>query len=166
MKLENLNADEFQNAMCLLADVAEDVMNGELGAKAKAAYAKFRSDSAKAKAKATAKAKGDPEAAKAAATAEVNGLAVDMVVGLLPDVLRQGGEISYKLLAALDGQTLEEYKADFTVKKWVNDIKDVIDGIDDIKDVLAPFLDSRRGPISHMALSGRVRRATACSPFL
>lgn len=141
MKLENLNADEFQNAMCLLADVAEDVMNGELGAKAKAAYAKFRSDSAKAKAKAkaTAKAKGDPEAAKVAAIAEVNGLAVDMVVVLLPDVLRQGGEISYKLLAALDGQTLEEYKADFTVKKWVNDIKDAIDGIDGIKDVLAPF---------------------------
>lgn len=135
MKLDNLNADEFQNAMCLLADVAEDVMNGELGAKAKAAYAKLRSDSAKAK----AKAKGDPEAAKAAATAEVNGLAVDMVAGLLPDVLRQGGEISYKLLAALDGQTLEEYKADFTVKKWVNDIKDAIDGIDGIKDILAPF---------------------------
>lgn len=137
MKLENLNADEFQNAMCLLADVAEDVMNGELGAKAKAAYAKFRSDSAKAKA--TAKAKGDPEAAKAAATAEVNGLAVDMVAGLLPDVLRQGGEISYKLLAALDGQTLDEYKACFTVKKWVNDIKDAVDGIDGIKDILAPF---------------------------
>lgn len=141
MKLDNLTADEFQNAMCLLADVAEDVMNGELGAKAKASYAKFRSDSAKAKAKAkaTAKAKGDPEAAKAAATAEVNGLAVDMVTGLLPDVLRQGGEISYKLLAALDGQTLEEYKAEFTVKKWVNDIKDAIDGIDGIKDILAPF---------------------------
>lgn len=138
MKLENLTADEFQNAMCLLADVAEDVMNGELGAKAKAAYAKFRADSAKAKAKANAKVKGDPEAAKIAA-AEVNGLAVDMVVGLLPDVLRHGGEISYKLLAALDGQTLEEYKADFTVKKWVNDIKDAIDGIDGIKDVLAPF---------------------------
>lgn len=133
MKLENLTADEFQNAMCLLADVAEDVMNGELGAKAKASYAKFRSDSAK------AKVKGDPEAAKAAATAEVNGLAVDMVAGLLPDVLRQGGEISYKLLAALDGQTLEEYKADFTVKKWVNDIKAAIDGIDGIKDILAPF---------------------------
>ena len=49
MKLDNLNADEFQNAMCLLADVAEDVMNGELGTKAKASYAKFRSDSAKAK---------------------------------------------------------------------------------------------------------------------
>ena len=59
MKLENLNADEFQNAMCLLADVAEDVMNGELGAKAKAAYAKFRSDSAKAKAKADAEAKAE-----------------------------------------------------------------------------------------------------------
>lgn len=141
MKLENLNADEFQNAMCLLADVAEDVMNGELGAKAKAAYAKFRADSAKAKAKAkaSAKVKGDPEAAKVAAASEVNGLAVDMVVGLLPDVLRQGGEISYKLLAALDGQTLEEYKAEFTVKKWVNDIKDAIDGIDGIKDILAPF---------------------------
>ena len=39
MKLNNLNADEFQNTMCLLADVAEDVMNGELGAKAKAAAA-------------------------------------------------------------------------------------------------------------------------------
>lgn len=135
MKLENLNADEFQNAMCLLADVAEDVISGELGAKAKAAYAKFRADSAKA----NAKVKGDPEAAKVAAASEVNGLAVDMVAGLLPDVLRQGGEISYKLLAALDGQTLEEYKADFTVKKWVNDIKDAIDGIDGIKDILAPF---------------------------
>ena len=54
-------------------------------------------------------------------------------------MLRQCGEISYKLLAALDGQTLEEYKADFTVKKWVNDIKDAIDGIDGIKDILAPF---------------------------
>lgn len=140
MKLDNLNADEFQNAMCLLADVAEDVMNGELGAKAKASYAKFRSDSAKAKAKATAKAKGDPEAAKAAATAEVNGLAVDMVVGAsCPTCCARAGEISYKLLAALDGQTLEEYKADFTVKKWVNDIKDAIDGIDGIKDILAPF---------------------------
>lgn len=140
MKLDNLTADEFQNAMCLLADVAEDVMNGELGAKAKASYAKFRSDSAKAKAKAQlAEANGDPEAAKAAATAEVNGLAMDMVAGLLPDVLRQCGEISYKLLAALDGQTLEEYKAEFTVKKWVNDIKDAIDGIDGIKDILAPF---------------------------
>ena len=30
MKLDNRNADEFQNAMCLLADVAEDVMNGLL----------------------------------------------------------------------------------------------------------------------------------------
>lgn len=114
-------------------------MNGELGAKAKAAYAKFRADSAKAKAKANAKTKGDHEAAKVAAANEVNGLAVDMVMGLLPDVLRQGGEISYKLLAALDGQTLEEYKAAFTVKKWVNDIKDAIDGIDGIKDILAPF---------------------------
>lgn len=139
MKLENLNADEFQNAMCLLADVAEDVMGGELGTKAKAAYTQFRADAAKAKAKAKDEAKGDQEAANEATTAEVNGLAVDLVVSLLPDVLRQGGEISYKLLAALDGQTLEEYKADFTVKKWVNDIKDAIDGIDGIKDILAPF---------------------------
>ena len=139
MKLEELNADEFQNAICLLADVAEDVMTSELGTKAKAAYAKFRADSAKAKAKAKAEAKGDTEAANAAAVEEVNGLAVDLVVGLLPDVLRQGGEVSYKLLAALDGQTLEEYKASFTVKKWVADIKAAIDGIDGIKDVLAPF---------------------------
>lgn len=139
MKLEELNADEFQNAICLLADVAEDVMTGELGTKAKAAYAKFRTDSAKAKSKAKAEAKGDPEAANAAATEEVNGLAVDLVVKLLPDVLRQGGEISYKLLAALDGQTLEEYKACFSVKKWVADIKAAIDGIEGIKDILAPF---------------------------
>lgn len=139
MKLDELNADEFVNAICLIAEVAEDVLDGELGAKAKAAYAKFRTDSAKVKAKAKAEAKDDTEAANAAATEEVNGLAVDMVVDLLPDVLRQGGEISYKLLAALDGQTLEEYKADFTVKKWVNDIKDAIDGIDGIKDILAPF---------------------------
>ncbi len=139
MKLEELNADEFMNAICLIAEVVEDVLDGELGVKAKAAYAKFRTDSAKAKAKAKAEAKGDTEAANAAATEEVNGLAVDMVVDLLPDVLRQGGEVSYKLLAALDGQTLEEYKACFSVKKWVADIKAAIDGIEGIKDVLAPF---------------------------
>lgn len=139
MKLENLNADEFQNAMCLLADVAEDVMNSELGAKAKAAYAKFRSDSAKAKAKATAKAKGRPRGREGSRNRRGQRPRRGHGGGASADVLRQGGEISYKLLAALDGQTLEEYKADFTVKKWVNDIKDAIDGIDGIKDVLAPF---------------------------
>lgn len=137
MKLDELNADEFVNAICLIAEVTDDVLNGELGAKAKAAYAKFRTDSAKAKAK--AEAKGDEEAAKTAAAEEVNGLAVDMVVDLLPDVLRQGGEVSYKLLAALDGQTLEEYKACFSVKKWVADIKAAVDGLEGIKDILAPF---------------------------
>ena len=128
MNIENLNAEQFETSMGLIADVAEEVMGGELGEKLKGAFGEYRAEVKRAK-------QEDPDGAEAKA----NDLAVDMVADVLPDLLRQGTEISYKLLAALDGQTLEEYKACFTVKKFAEDIKAAVEGAKGLKDVLAPF---------------------------
>lgn len=128
MNIENLNAEQFETSMGLLADVAEEVMGGELGEKLKGAFGEYRAEVKKAK-------QEDPDGAEAKA----NDLAVDMVADVLPDLLRQGTEISYKLLAAFDGQTLDEYKACFTVKKFAGDIKAAVEGAKGLKDVFAPF---------------------------
>lgn len=123
MNIENLNADQFQNSMALLADVAEEALKGELGTRFKAAIADYRTK---------AKASGDE--------VEVTGLALDTMGELVPVLLREGGELSYKLLAALDGQTLDEYKGCFTVRKYAADIKAAVDGAATLKEIVAPFL--------------------------
>lgn len=131
MNIENLNADQFETSMALLADVSQEVMTGPLGAKVKQAFTAYR-DGAKAAKEAAG---GDEKAAEA----EVTSLAMDMMGELLPELLRSGTEVSYKLLAALDGQTLDEYRACFTVKKYLEDIKAAVAASKEIKDMLAPF---------------------------
>lgn len=131
MNIDNLTADQFATSMSLLGDVSKEVMTGPLGAKVKQAFTEYR-DGAKA---AKAAAGDDKEAAEAAVTS----LAMDMLGELLPELLHGGTEVSYKLLAALDGQTLDEYKACFTVKKYVADIREAVAAAGELKDVLAPF---------------------------
>ena len=131
MNIDNLTADQFETSMALIGDVAQEVMTGPLGSKVKEAFTAYRDGAKKAK-----EAAGDDEKA---AEAAVTSLAMDMLGELLPELLHQGTEVSYKLLAALDGQTLDEYKACFTVKKYVADIKDAVAATGELKDVLAPF---------------------------
>lgn len=130
MRIDEFTADEFLTAAQLLAEVAEEAAGGELGGQVKRAFVSYR---AAAKA---AKAEGGDEAE---VNAKVEMEAVDMVAGLLPALLREGSELSLKLLAAFDGQTLEEYKACFSMAKYAADIKAALDGIDSVKEIAAPF---------------------------
>lgn len=127
MRIDKFTADEFLTSAQLLAEVAEEAMGGKLGEELKRSYMSYR---------AAAKAEGgDEDEVKA----KVEVQAVDMLGGLLPVLLREGGELSLKLLAALDGQTLDEYKACFTMAKYAADIKAALGGIDTVKEVAAPF---------------------------
>lgn len=130
MRIDEFTADEFLTATQLLAEVAEEAAGGELGGQVKRAFVSYR---AAAKA---AKAEGGDEAD---VNAKVEMEAVDMVAGLLPALLRAGGELSFKFLAALDGQTLEEYKACFSMAKYADDIKAALKGADSVKEIAAPF---------------------------
>lgn len=130
MRIDEFTADEFLTAAQLLAEVAEEAAGGELGGQVKRAFVSYR---AAAKA---AKAEGGDEAD---VNAKVEMEAVDMVAGLLPALLRAGGELSFKFLAALDGQTLEEYKACFSMAKYADDIKAALKGADSVKEIAAPF---------------------------
>ncbi len=131
MRIDEFTADEFLTSAQLLAEVAEEAMGGKLGEEVKRAFVSYRAAAKAAKAEA-----GDDEAE---AKAKVEMEAVDMVAGLLPVLLREGGELSLKFLAALDGQTLEEYKACFSMAKYAADIKAALDGIDSVKEIAAPF---------------------------
>lgn len=130
MRIDEFTADEFLTSAQLLAEVAEEAMGGKLGEEVKRAFVSYRSAAKAAKAEA-----GDEAEVKAKVEME----AVDMVAGLLPVLLREGGELSLKFLAALDGQTLEEYKACFSMAKYAADIKAAVDGIDSVKEIAAPF---------------------------
>ena len=130
MRIDEFTADEFLTSAQLLAEVAEEAMGGKLGEEVKRAFVSYRAAAKAAKAEA-----GDEADAKAKVEME----AVDMVAGLLPVLLREGGELSLKFLAALDGQTLEEYKACFSMAKYAADIKAALDGIDSVKEIAAPF---------------------------
>lgn len=131
MRIDEFTADEFLTSAQLLAEVAEEAMGGKLGEELKRSYMSYRAAAKAAKAEA-----GDDEAE---AKAKVEMEAVNMLGGLLPVLLREGGELSLKLLAALDGQTLDEYKACFTMAKYAADIKAALGGIDTVKEVAAPF---------------------------
>ncbi|MFR5194243.1 MAG: hypothetical protein ACLTEX_02665 [Eggerthella lenta] len=131
MRIDEFTADEFLTSAQLLAEVAEEAMGGKLGEELKRSYMSYRAACKAAKAEA-----GDDETE---AKAKVEMEAVDMVAGLLPVLLREGGELSLKLLAALDGQTLDEYKACFTMAKYAADIKAAVDSIDSVKEIAAPF---------------------------
>lgn len=130
MRIDEFTADEFLTSAQLLAEVAEEAMGGKLGEELKRSYMSYRAAAKAAKAEG-----GDEDEVKA----KVEVQAVDMLGGLLPVLLREGGELSFKFLAALDGQTLEEYKACFTMAKYAADIKAALDGIDTVKEVAAPF---------------------------
>lgn len=130
MRIDEFTADEFLTSAQLLAEVAEEAMGGKLGEEVKRAFVSYRAAAKAAKAEA-----GDEAEVKAKVEME----AVDMVAGLLPVLLREGGELSLKFLAALDGQTLEEYKACFSMAKYAADIKAAVDGIDSVKEIATPF---------------------------
>lgn len=129
MRIDSLNADEFMRALALAGEAVGNVVNGKLGADIKADISAQRLKSAEL----------DEDARKADSEA----WALDMLVRYIPRIMRENVEDAYKLLAAVDGQTLEEYKAAFTPVKFMSDINSLMRAFNEdgeLRQLIAPFL--------------------------
>lgn len=124
MRINELGADEFMAAMAQLGDAVDGIINGECGKGILADFAAFQALPAnERKGKATA-------------------WAVGLLAKYLPELMRSNVEDVYRVLAACDGQTLDEYKAAFSVKKLTGDIaalKAALGEGGELKGLVAPF---------------------------
>ena len=124
MRINELTADEFTASAALLGEAVEGILNGELGTKLKSDVAERRSNSGEEKTDAVE-------------------WAVDVVSSYIPMLLKSNVGDVYKLLAACDGQTVDEYKACFTPAKLMQDVAALKDALKDggeLRDLVSPFL--------------------------
>lgn len=101
MRIDELSADEFMSAMASLGEAIEGLAKSGLAETFKDDVMAFRAAGDKSKAE---------------------GWAVDMVAKYVPALLKGNVGDLYAVLAACDGQTVEEYKACFTTKKLLADV--------------------------------------------
>lgn len=106
MRINQLGADEFARSMAMVAEAVENVAKGGVGKELLAEVA------------AGAGKQGDEERA-----AEWG---LEIIEKYLPRVLRENVGDAYLVLAAVDGQTLEEYKASFTPPKMAADVRALV----------------------------------------
>lgn len=125
MKLDNLNADQFMQS---LADVTEAVgvlISSESGKAIIDDLNGFRGSINK-----------DEDA-----DGKVVEWLTKTITARLPQFVRENGDNVYKLLAACDGITLEEYKADFTPAKLFADVKGLMQWIGQNREQAAAFFE-------------------------
>lgn len=106
MRINDLTADEFAASMALIGEAVEHIANGELG--------KSLLDEMKAGA---GKASSEEDAAE---------WGMGIIAKYLPRVLKENVTDAYMVLAAIDGQTVEEYKACFTPSKFAADTRALV----------------------------------------
>lgn len=102
MKFDQLTAHQLMQSLALIGEAAEHVMQGGVGedlAKEIAAYRQKGED------------KGD-----------ATEWAVRLFAQYLPRLLKENVADLYKVLAAVDGQTVEEYEACTDAKKVIADV--------------------------------------------
>lgn len=106
MRINQLSADEFARSMAMVAEAVENVAKGGVGKELLAEVA------------AGAGKQGDEKRA-----AEWG---LEIIEKYLPRVLKENVGDAYLVLAAVDGQTLEEYKASFTPPKMAADVRALV----------------------------------------
>lgn len=106
MRINQLSADEFERSMAMVAEAVENVAKGGVGKELLAEVA------------AGAGRQGDEKRA-----AEWG---LEIIEKYLPRVLGENVGDAYLVLAAVDGQTLEEYKASFTPPKMAADVRALV----------------------------------------
>lgn len=106
MRINQLSADEFARSMAMVAEAVENVAKGGVGKELLAEVA------------AGAGKQGDEKRA-----AEWG---LEIIEKYLPRVLKENVGDAYLVLAAVDGQTLEEYKASFTPLKMAADVRALV----------------------------------------
>lgn len=102
MKFNELTAEQLMASMALIGEAAEHVMQGGIGEDLVKEIVVYRS-----------KGKGEADAFE---------WAVRLFAQYLPRVLKENVEDLYKVLAAVDGQTVEEYQACTNAKKVLADV--------------------------------------------
>lgn len=106
MRINQLSADQFERSMAMIAEALENVAEGGVGKELLAEVA------------AGAGRQGDEKRA-----AEWG---LEIIEKYLPRVLKENVGDAYLVLAAVDGQTLEEYKASFTPLKMAADVRALV----------------------------------------
>lgn len=104
MKFEEISAAQLMQSMALIGEACEHVMQGGIGEDLVKEIAAYRS-------KPKGKGKGD-----------ATEWAVRLFAQYLPRLLKENVEDLYKVLAAVDGQTVEEYEACTNAKKVLSDV--------------------------------------------
>lgn len=102
MKFEEISAEQLMRSMALIGEAAEHVMQGGIGEDLVKEIVTYRQ-----------KGKGEIDAFE---------WAVRLFAQYLPRVLKENVEDLYKVLAAVDGQTVEEYQACTNAKKVLADV--------------------------------------------
>ena len=102
MKFEEISAEQLMRSMALIGEAAEHVMQGGIGEDLVKEIVSYRQ-----------KGKGEIDAFE---------WAVRLFAQYLPRMLKENVGDLYKVLAAVDGQTVEEYEACTNAKKVLADV--------------------------------------------
>lgn len=127
MKFEEISAAQLMQSMALVGEACEHVMQGGIGEDLVKEIAEYRS-------KHNDKGKGD---------GDVYEWAVRLFAQYLPRILKENVEDLYKVLAAVDGQTVEEYQACTNAKKVLADVaalKAALSKDGELRELFAGFL--------------------------
>lgn len=106
MKFNELTAEQLMASMALIGEAAEHVMQGGIGEDLARELAAYKG-----------KAKGD--------VGKATEWAVGTIGKYLPRIMKENVEDLYKILAAVDGQSLEEYEACSDARKIVKDVAEL-----------------------------------------
>ncbi|MCI6566659.1 MAG: hypothetical protein MSA17_04825 [Collinsella sp.] len=106
MRINELTADEFAASMALIGEAVEHIANGELG---KSLLGEMKAG-----------------AGKASSEEDAAEWGMGIIAKYLPRVLKENVTDAYMVLAAIDGQTVEEYKACFTPAKFAADTRALV----------------------------------------
>ena len=126
MRIDELGADEFMCAVAAIAENAQAIMDSDSGKALAAGFGEFRGSLA------------DVAEADRQQAAGVGILKT--VTACLPALLRENGDAVYGILAACDGQTVEEYKAEFSPAKMMRDIKELVGFVSSNTEAVTAFL--------------------------
>lgn len=119
MRINELTADEFAASMALIGEAVEHIANGELG---KSLLGEMKAG-----------------AGKASSEEDAAEWGMGIIAKYLPRVLKENVTDAYMVLAAIDGQTVEEYKSCFTPAKFAADVRALIKACGEDGDIRALF---------------------------
>ena len=125
MKFNELTAEQLMQSLALIGEAAEHVMQGGIGEDLVKEVAAYRG-----------KAKGTKKA-------DAFEWAAGLVSKCIPRMLKENVGDLYKVLAAVDGQTVEEYEACSNAAKVVSDVaalKTAIAKDGELRQLFAGFL--------------------------